>query len=64
MATTKKAATKVQNDIESLGRNLQVLSKKLLGDVTKATLNTAEKALTAAQKQLQKVRAQMDKPNP
>ncbi len=59
MATTKKAATKVRNDLEDLGRNLQVLGKKLLGNATDTTLDTAEKALAAAQKQVKKFRAQM-----
>jgi len=48
--------------VEDIGRNLQSLGKKLLGDATNATLNAAEKALAAAQKQLQKVRAQTKKP--
>ena len=61
MATTKKTAVKVQKDVEDLGRNLQVLSNKLLRDASNATLSAAEKALTAAQKQLQKLRTRMAK---
>lgn len=61
MATTKKTAVKVQKDVEDLGRNLQELSKKLLGDASNATLNAAEKALTGALKQIQKLRAKMAK---
>jgi len=62
MATTKKTAMKVQKDIEGLGHNLQELSKKLLGDATNTTLNAAEKALAATQKQLQRLREQLNLP--
>ncbi len=61
MATTKKTAVKVQKDVEDLGHSLQQLGKKLVGDATNATLSAAEKALAAAQKQLQKLRAKMAK---
>ncbi len=61
MATTNKTAMKVRSDLEDLARNLQVLGKKLLGDATRTTLDSAEKALVAAQKQVQKVRAQLKK---
>ena len=62
MTTTKKTVVNVRKDVEDLGHNLQTLGKKLLGDATNATLNVAEKALVTAQKQLQKVRAQLNRP--
>jgi hypothetical protein len=60
MATTKKAAAKVQKDVRDLRRNLEGLSRKLFEDATHATLNATEKALSAAQKQVQKVRDRLN----
>jgi DNA-directed RNA polymerase specialized sigma24 family protein len=63
MATRKNLTAKVQKDVQDIGRTLQRLGARLLGDATVAALDAAERTLTAAQKMLQKVRAQVAKPS-
>jgi translation initiation factor 2B subunit (eIF-2B alpha/beta/delta family) len=61
MATRKKATSKVQKDIRTIGRTLERLGAKLVGDATIVALDAAERTLIAAHKKLQKVRAQVTK---
>jgi hypothetical protein len=63
MATRKKATSKVQKDIRNIGRTLERLGTKLVGDATVVALDAAERTLIAAHKKLQKVRAQVTKPH-
>jgi hypothetical protein len=63
MATRKNLTAKVQKDVQDIGRTLQRLGARLLDDATVAALDAAERTLTAAQKMLQKVRAQVAKPS-
>jgi|APFre7841882590_1041340.scaffolds.fasta_scaffold463036_1 hypothetical protein len=62
MAPRKKLTSKVQKDVQNIGRTLERLGSKLLGDATVAALDAAERTLAAAHKKLQKVRTQVTKP--
>jgi len=62
MARRKKPTSKVQKDVQNIGRTLERLGAKLLGDATVAALDAAERTLAAAHKKLQKVRTQVTKP--
>jgi DNA-directed RNA polymerase specialized sigma24 family protein len=61
MATRKHRTAKVQKDVQNIGRTLQRLGAKLVGDATLVALDAAERTLTTAHKKLQKVRAQITK---
>jgi predicted translin family RNA/ssDNA-binding protein len=62
MPGRKKAASKVQEDIQDIGRTLERLGAKLLGDAKIAALDAAERKLAAVHKKLQRLRAQVTKP--
>jgi len=62
LTSRKKLTSKVQKDVENIGRTLQRLGKKLLGDARAAAFDATERTLSVAQKKLQRVRAQLKKP--
>ncbi len=62
VTSRKKLTSKVQKDVENIGRTLQRLGKKLLGDARAAAFDATERTLSVAQKKLQKVRVQLKKP--
>jgi hypothetical protein len=62
MARPKKPTSKVQKDVQNIGRTLERLGAKLLGDATVAALDAAERTLATAHKKLQKIRARVTKP--
>jgi hypothetical protein len=62
LTSRKKLTSKVQKDVENIGRTLQRLGKKLLGDARAAAFDATERTLSVAQKKLQKVRVQLKKP--
>ena len=55
----RKATARVRSDVQETGRNLQDLGQKLLVDAANVAFDKVERTLVAAQKQLEKVRAQL-----
>jgi len=58
----KNLTAKVEKDVRNIGQTLQRLGEKLLGDATAVALDATDRTLAAAQKKLQKVRAQLKRP--
>lgn len=59
MVVHKRLTSKDQEDVQSIGRTLQHLGNKLLGDARAAAFGATERTLATAQKRLQKVRTNL-----
>ena len=62
MVVHKRLTSKEEEDVQSIGRALQRLGGKLLGDARTAAFGATERTLVTAQKRLQKVRANLRGP--
>ena len=56
MVVHKRLTSKEARDVQSIGRTLQRLGGKLLGDARAAAFGATERTLATAHKRLQKVR--------
>jgi len=62
MLLHKRLTSKDEKDVQSIGRTLQRLGGKLLGDARSAAFGATERTLATAQKRLQKVRTNLRGP--
>lgn len=62
MIVHKRLTTQDERDVQSIGRALQRLGGKLLGDARAAAFGATERTLATAQKRLQKVRTSLRGP--
>lgn len=62
MVVHKRLTSKVEKDVQSIGRTLQRLGGKLLGDARAAAFDATERTLATAQKRLQTVRTNLRGP--
>ena len=62
MVVHKRLTPKDEEDVQSIGRTLQRLGGKLLGDARAAAFGATERTLATAQKRLQNVRANLRGP--
>jgi uncharacterized protein YjbJ (UPF0337 family) len=62
MVVHKRLTTQEERDVQSIGRALQRLGGKLLGDARAAAFGATERTLATAQKRLQKVRTNVRGP--
>ena len=62
MLVHKRLTSKDEKDVQSIGRTLQRLGGKLLGDARAAAFGATERTLATAQKRLQKMRTNLRGP--
>ena len=62
MIVHKRLTTQDERDVQSIGRALQRLGGKLLGDARAAAFGATERTLATAQKRLQRVRTDLRGP--
>lgn len=59
MVVHKRLTSEEEKDVQSIGRTLQRLGGKLLGDARAAAFDTTERTLATAQKRLHKMRTRL-----
>lgn len=64
MVVHKRLTSKDEKDVQSIGRTLQRLGGKLLGDARAAAFGATERTLATAQKRLQEMRTNLRGPRP
>jgi hypothetical protein len=62
MVAHKRLTSKVEMEIQNIGRTLQRVGGKLLGDARAAAFDATERTLATAQKRLQRVRTNLRAP--
>jgi len=62
MVVHKRLTSKEEKDVQNIGRALQRLGGKLIGDARAAAFGATERTLETAQRRLQKVRTSVRGP--